>query len=342
MTFAREDYGDVGTIDAEDLPSEFPAAWRLLDDVEVMAIPDPEFLIAGVLPRRAVGALVAPPGVGKTTLAVSIAVALATERDWFGHRVCHRGATVIGAAEDPGGLKLRLRAKKQADRLPLDRPLGIYTFPECVDLRDPVSVVRFSDFLGRAFDNGDTSRELLIIDTYAASMPGANENASEDTTTAMLHAQRWRDQLGLTVLLIHHTNASGTRERGHSAMRGTADFMIEMRPEDDIVKLENSKMRNGPQFDTLALKLVPVAEGTGCVFRLASDVLPNSGLSATQTKVLAALTDVFSAEGATKSEWQRTCAEVPERSFHRASKTLQERGIVKQVGTHFRLTAGAR
>jgi hypothetical protein len=204
-----------------------------------------------------------------------------------------------------------------------------------------VSVAKFSQFLERAFESGDPVRELLIIDTYAAAMPGANENASEDTTTAMSHAFQWRDRLGVTVLLIHHTNASGTRERGHSAMRGAADFMIEMRPEDDVVKLECSKMRNGPPFETLTLKLTPVPEG-GRVFRLASDVLPGMELSAIQAKALTTLRDVFSADGATKSEWQRTCADIPERSFHRAAKVLQERGLVRQVGSHFRVTGGSK
>jgi hypothetical protein len=336
----RERYDDVGVVDREDVLAA-PSSWRLLDDVEIMSLPDPAFLIDGVLPRRAVGALVAPSGVGKTTLAVSIATSLATGREWFGHRICHRGATVCGAAEDPGGFKLRIRAKKVADHLPLDQPLGVYTFPEGIDLRDPVSVAKFSQFLERAFESGDPARELLIIDTYAAAMPGANENASEDTTTAMAHAFQWRDRLGVTVLLIHHTNASGTRERGHSAMRGAADFMIEMRPEDDVVKLECSKMRNGPPFETLTLKLTPVPEG-GRVFRLASDVLPSSVLSPTQTKVLTTLADVFSADGATKSEWQRACADVPDRSFHRAAKVLQERGLVKQIGTHFRVTGSGK
>lgn len=333
----RERYDDCGTLDREDEIGTPPESWRLLDDVEVMSLPDPEFAIDGVLPRRAVGALVAPPGIGKTTLAVSFGVALATGRPWFGHPVRHRGGTICAAAEDPGGFKLRIAAKKRADHLPLDRPLGIYTFPESVDLRDAVSVRRFADFLERAFESGEPSRELLVIDTYAAAMPGANENSSEDTTTAMAHAFQWRDRLGLTVLLVHHTNASGNRERGHSSMRGAADFMLEMRPEDDVVKLECSKMRNGPMFDTLTLKLLPV-EG-GCVFRLASDVLPSKMLSVTQTRVLAVLTDVFSADGATKSEWQRACGEVPERSFHRAAKILQERGLVKQIGTHFRVSA---
>ena len=158
----------------------------------------------------------------------------------------------------------------------------------------------------------------------------------------MTHAQQWRDKHNLTVLLIHHTNASGTRERGHSAMRGAADFMIEMRPEDDVVKLECSKMRNGPLFQTITLKLTPVPDGSGCVFRLASDVLPSATLSASQTKVLAVLTDVFSADGATKSEWQRTCPDIPERSFHRACKQLQERGFVKQISSHFRVTGGGK
>ena len=32
--------------------------------------------------------------------------------------------------------------------------------------------------------------KLIVVDTYAASNPGASENSSEDTTTAMVHAQR--------------------------------------------------------------------------------------------------------------------------------------------------------
>jgi len=331
-----EDYSDVGTIDAEDTPH---GRWRLLDDVELLELPDPEFLIGGVLPRKAVGVVYGPSGSGKTTVVGGLAVALATGHDWFGHRVCHQGGSVYVGAEDPGGFKVRLRAAKQAARLPLDRPIGCYTFPEPIDLRDVTAVAKFSAFLERSFEAGDVPREVLIVDTYAASVPGASENSSEDTTLAMSHAHRWRETLGLTVILIHHTNATGTRERGHSSMRGAADFMISLNPVDDVVHVECSKMRNGPTFDAFTLKLTPIPEG-GCVFRLASDVLPSATLTAAQTKVLSVLRDTFAAEGATKSEWQRTCADVAERSFHRACKVLQERGLVKQFGTHYRVMGG--
>jgi len=155
----------------------------------------------------------------------------------------------------------------------------------------------------------------------------------------MVHAQRWRDDLGVTVILAHHTNAGGSRERGHTAMRGASDFMISLTPVDDAIHLECSKQRNAAPFEKLLLKMVPTPEGDGCVLRLATDVLSTSDLTLVQAKVYAILRDTFAATGATKSEWQRTCHDVAERSFHRACKVLEEHGYVKPLGSHFRITS---
>lgn len=310
-----------------------PDSWRLLDDVELMALPDPEFLIAGILPRKGVGVLYGPSGACKTTLVASLHTALATGADWFGHTVCHRSGSVYVATEDVSGFKVRLRAAKVAAGLSLTKAVGIYTFPEPIDLRDQVSVDRFTRYL----QDASGAFELVTVDTYAAATPGASENSSEDTTLAMTHAQKWRDQLGVTVLLVHHTNAGGTRERGHSAMRGAADCMICVTPVDDVIHVEGSKQRNGSPFPPITLKLVPIAEG-GCVLRLASDVLPSSSLTTVQQKVYTILRETFAASGATKSEWRNAAADVAERSFHRAAKVLSERGYVRQAGSHFCVT----
>jgi len=77
---------------------------------------------------------------------------------------------------------------------------------------------------------GPSPLRAIAVDTYAAATPGASENSSEDTTQAMVHAQSWPDALGVSVILVRHTNTSGTRERGHSAMRGAADAMISLTP----------------------------------------------------------------------------------------------------------------
>jgi hypothetical protein len=317
-----------------DLPDSFPASWKLLDDVEILALPDPEYLIDGIIQRRGVGVLYAPPGAGKTTLIAGITTAVATRPSWFGHTVRHPGGSVYVATEDASGYKVRLRAAKRAANLPLDRAFGIYTFPEPIDMRDEVSVGRFSRFLRSL----NVPLELLIVDTYAAATPGANENSAEDTTVAMLHAQRWRDELGVTVIIVHHTNAGGTRERGHSAMRGAADFMISMTAVDDVVEVECSKQRNAAPFEKLTLKLVPAPDGDGCIFRLRDDVLPSPALTASQRKAFDRLQDGFSADGATKAEWLKVCSDMPERTFYHVTKKLTELGYVAIVGTHFKLT----
>jgi hypothetical protein len=54
--------------------------------------------------------------------------------------------------------------------------------------------------------------------------------------------------------------------------------------------------------------------------------------------VLGILQDNFAADGATKTEWQRACQDVPDRTFYRACKVLAETGYIKAVGSHFRLT----
>jgi hypothetical protein len=312
----------------------YPAAWRLLNDVEILALPDPRFLIDGIFQMAGVGVVYAPSGAGKTTFIASTLVSLATGADWYGHKVTHPCASVYVATEDVSGFKVRLRAAKRAARLALDQPIGVYTFPEPIDLRDPGSMARFRAFLQQL----EVPFGCVVVDTYAAATPGANENSAEDTTLAMVHAQQWRDALGVTVIIVHHTNATGSRERGHSAMRGAADFMIAMTPVDDVVHVECSKQRNAAPFERIVLKLVPAPDGDGCVLRLRDDVLPSAALSPMQAKVYDALKGTFAADGATKGEWLKVCHDIPERTFYHASKVLSELGYVKQVGTHFRLT----
>jgi hypothetical protein len=315
----------------------FPTTWKLLDDVQLLDLPDPQFLVDRLIPSAGVGAIYAPSGAGKTTLIAGLTVCLATGRPFFGHEITRPGATVYVATEDASGFKVRLRAAKQAAGLSLDEPIGVFTFPEPIDLRDPLSVARFRHFLEQS-DWTTFPLVAIVVDTYAAATPGASENSSEDTTLAMVHAQQWRDALGVTVILVHHTNAGGSRERGHSAMRGAADFMIALNPVDDAIHVECSKQRNAAPFEKLLLKLIPGPDGAGCVMRLASDVLPSSELSAAQAKAYAVLRDSFTADGATKSEWLRSCPDLPERTFYHATTRLIDRGYVKQAGSHFRTT----
>ena len=273
---------------------------------------------------------------GKTTLIAGLLVAIATGRDWFGHPVLHRGSSVYVATEDPSGFKVRLRAAKRAALLPLTTPIGVYTFPDAIDLRDPVSVGTFERFLKQP--HWPLPLEVIAVDTYAGATVGSSENSSEDTTRAMDHARRWSQTLNVTVIVVHHTNAGGSRERGHSAMRGACDFMIAMNPSDDIIQVEINKNRNGPTGETFNLKLVPGPDGDGVVLRLASDVLPVKGLTPAMQKAYSALVD---AAAGPKSVWEKLCADMPPRTFYRVCDRLETEGYVKRDGSQFMPTRKA-
>jgi hypothetical protein len=323
------------TLKAADIPfassPRAPDGWRLLNDVELMTLPDPEYTVAGILPRRGRGIIYGPSGSCKTTLIAGLLTSVATGRNWFGHQVRHRGPCCYVAAEDVSGFKVRLRAAKLAAGFSLEVPIGLYCFPEPIDLRDPVSVNAYIHFMQ---DSG-VALELTVIDTFASATPGAAENSSEDMSTAMAAAARIQDALECGIVLVHHTNAAGNRERGHSSMRGAADTMISVTAVDDVINVECSKQRNGAPFEPLLLKLSPVEESGGVVLRLATDVLPSSSLTPVQAKCFTALRDTFAANGATKTEWRAACVDIAERSFHRAAKILVERGLVRQDGKHF-------
>lgn len=310
------------------------SGWRLLDDVELMSLPDPQWSIDGMFPDEGVAVIYGPPGSCKTTFAAALLGSLAAHLDFFGRPVLSGGPCAYGAAEDPSGWKVRLAAWKLAHHVSAQRAIGVHTFPEPLDLRDAELVGRFERFLSRALPN----LRGLVIDTYAASMPGANENSSEDTTTAVTNARRLQAAFRCLVVLVHHTNASGSRERGHTSLRGGVDTMVSLTPVDDLVHVECSKQRNGPPFAPFSLKLVPVPDAAGCVLRLANEVLPSSALTVTQRKALVTLRENFGTDGATKTEWQRACQDVAERSFHRASKLLLDAALVQRVGSQYRVT----
>lgn len=312
------------------------AEWRLIDDAQLLNEPDPEPLIDGVLFRRGLTIIYSPPGTGKTTLAALLAVSIATKRPLFGHQVRHQGSVCYIGPDDPAGWKPRLITAKQEYGLDLADSIGVFLFPEPFDLLDDAKVTALIAFL--VAQPWPAPLEAVIVDTFAAVTPGANENAAEDLTRAMVNAKRLSDGVQAAVIICHHTNAAGSRERGHSAMRGAADTMLALVPSDDIVRLECNKQRNGSQFEALTLKLVETPDG--CVFRLLQDVAPTTVLTPAQQKALDALRDTFSADGATKSEWQRTCSDIQERTFHRAAKRLQDLGLVRQSGPRFMVVAG--
>ena len=74
---------------------------------------------------------------------------------------------------------------------------------------------------------------MIVIDTLAAAIPGANENDSADISRVLARCKRVSDALKTHVMLVHHMNAQGSKVRGHSSIKANLEnvILVEMDPE---------------------------------------------------------------------------------------------------------------
>jgi RecA-family ATPase len=77
---------------------------RLLTLEEIEALPDLQYLIAGVLPEHSLCVLYGEPGCGKTFVALSMALQCASGKPWIG-RATRRARVLYVAAEGGFGMK---------------------------------------------------------------------------------------------------------------------------------------------------------------------------------------------------------------------------------------------
>lgn len=192
-----------------------------------------EWLIKGLLPRGGIAMALGKWQSGKSffTLDVGFTVAEAAvnpEVLFLGRRV--RGGLVLYQAGEAGtGLKLRTRAVRAKRGISPSMNLPFVIMPEPLNMYasdDPVN--RFiAESKGWA-SYYEMPLELVIIDTFSAATPGANENSSEHVSAILERGNRLARELQATIMWVHHLNAIGDKARGHSSLMGNVDTVIEI------------------------------------------------------------------------------------------------------------------
>ena len=207
-----------------DLPFETKPRPRILSMRELDALPAPEWLVEGLIPEKSLVVPFGPPKAGKTFVVLSFCLHVAAGLPWFG-RTVKQGAVVYIAGEGTGGLSLRLRAMRQAYGISVDAPL--FVIPRAVNFRLETEVTDLVTLV-RATVNGMVVA-MLVIDTLARAMPGADENSAQEVGIVIAGCDLVRDELRCTVIPIHHSGKDVARgARGTSALRGAWDTALEI------------------------------------------------------------------------------------------------------------------
>lgn len=199
-----------------------PQRFQVVDAAEFAVSAPLAWIIKGVLPAADLGVIYGPSGSGKSFMALDMGMAIARGVEWRGHKV-RAGRVAYIAAEGVGGFRKRLAAYALHHGINLaEVPLGVIpAAPNMMEKQDAADVARSV----RAWGGAD----LIIVDTFAQVMPGANENAGEDVGKALTHCKRIAETTGAMVVLIHHAGKDGSKgARGWSGLRAAADAELEI------------------------------------------------------------------------------------------------------------------
>ena len=99
---------------------------------------------------------------------------------------------------------------------------------------------------------------MIVLDTLARTMVGADENTAKDVGEWIQNAQKLQEKTKATVLTLHHTVKRTAKnkpaaERGSSALRGAADTMMAVTKNNNALTLSCVKQKDSEEFDDLRL-----------------------------------------------------------------------------------------
>jgi KaiC/GvpD/RAD55 family RecA-like ATPase len=218
-----EEYdGDFEKLEPLAGTEEKPMRFQVLSASEFTNRPAPSWIIKHVLPKAELVVLYGASGSGKTFMALDMAGAIARGVDWRGKKV-KQGRVVYIAAEGAGGFRNRVQAYAQQHELDLEAlNIGvIHAAPNLLLKEDALDVAKAIKAAGGA--------DVVVVDTFAQTTPGANENAGEDMGKALAHCKGIHRATGAVVVLVHHAGKDPTKgARGWSGLRAAADAELEV------------------------------------------------------------------------------------------------------------------
>jgi hypothetical protein len=197
-----------------------PSRWTLYTDEELLALPEPSWLLQDVLFAGGLTLLYGLKGTYKSFLALAWTYAVATGAAWL-DRPSASGPVVYVVAEGKGFFRRRVEAIRTRLQLTGSGSIRFVTVP--VNLFDGEAPA-FAAYVREQLDGPPV---LYVFDTLARSTAGAEENSNKDMGLVVQAAQLLQ-QGGAAVLLVHHTGKDGLDARGASALRNAADVVCKL------------------------------------------------------------------------------------------------------------------
>jgi putative DNA primase/helicase len=312
-----------GTPDGAELALLKAATYRGTD---ILSIPKPDSLVAGLLDLETIVGLYGPSGAGKSYFAVDLALTVGSGGSWQGTDIEAQNVLYV-AAEGAFGIGDRVHAWLVHHQNVVKHPNIDHLFWQTI----PANLFDAKWRTALIQHAAEVGAKLVVIDTLAASMAGGDESATKDMSIVM-DAARWLVRAaGCCVVIVHHTGYDESHARGSTAFKAACDTEIQVKKSDGIVTVTVTKQRHHEDGQKWHLHL-QLVEGTGqCVLVGADD--QTEGASASAMTLLSVLPVIDPKnEGATLAAWRATADCGGERTFYRLKGQLVKADLISSFG----------
>ena len=236
----------------DDVPQEIER-YKMMRRDAVFAMPPVEFLVDGLITDTGFTMMYGAPGTGKSFLAIDMALSVAHGQPWQGQGV-KQGPVLYIAGEGIGGFGKRWKAWERHHGK-VDEP-DLYLLPTAVNFREAEDIAR----LVATIEDIDQPFSLVIVDTVARAIAGAEENSSTDMGLFVAACDEIKALTGGALLAVHHAGKDANRgARGSTALLGAVDTSLMVSKSEDIVVLRTEKMKDAEPMDDINLRMVTVA-----------------------------------------------------------------------------------
>jgi hypothetical protein len=223
----------------------------LVDSPGLDDIPDPEPLIGNdIVFRNSLVWVVGKPGCMKSFTALDMAGCVGTGEMWQGYRVA-QGTVLYLVAEGVHGVKKRVRAWEKAMGRRMD---NVYFLPQAVQSSNATAWAGLIEVVKRI------NPTMIVIDTQARVTVGVEENSNSEMGMFVDQAEHLRLASEATVFIVHHIGRNGDTGRGATTLDGAMSTIIRVTKEEDQVKLECQKNKDGAEWDDIELRAVPMED----------------------------------------------------------------------------------
>ena len=208
-----------------------------LQDFISLDIPQKSFIVDPFLPERGLIEIYAKPGVGKTTFALSLGMAVALGSPFLKWNAPKPKQVLYIDGEMPPS-EMQERAKATAQYFEVDA-LEVENFKILNRDMNNGQLPDIGETNGqREFDLATNNADLIILDNLSALRFTGKENEADSWSII----QRWLLEMrgrGKTVIILHHAGKDGT-SRGTSRRHDILDTVIKLQRPSDYLQSEGA------------------------------------------------------------------------------------------------------